>query len=62
MGLIELTEAFLAAKQHAFAPNTRRAYQCWLLKTSVYKIGGHMPARPLCLPHRLHDEYLCEER
>src|SRR6266702_5276977 len=26
MDLIELTEAFLAAKQHAFAPNTRRAY------------------------------------
>ena len=27
MDLIELTEAFLAAKQHAFAPNTRRAYR-----------------------------------
>ncbi len=25
--LIELTEAFLAAKQHAFSPNTRRAYR-----------------------------------
>jgi len=27
MDLIELTEAFLAAKQHAFSPNTRRAYR-----------------------------------
>ncbi len=27
MNLIELTEAFLAAKQHAFSPNTRRAYR-----------------------------------
>jgi len=23
---------------------------CWLLRTSVYKIGGHMPARPLLSP------------
>jgi integrase/recombinase XerD len=27
MDLIELTEAFLAAKQHAFSPNKRRAYR-----------------------------------
>jgi site-specific recombinase XerD len=27
MDLIELTEAFLAAKLHAFSPNTRRAYR-----------------------------------
>jgi site-specific recombinase XerD len=27
MDLIELTEAFLAAKQYAFSPNTRRAYR-----------------------------------
>ncbi len=27
MDLLELTEAFLAAKQHAFSPNTRRAYR-----------------------------------
>jgi integrase/recombinase XerC len=27
MDLIELTEAFLAAKQHTFSPNTRRAYR-----------------------------------
>ncbi len=27
MDLIELTEAFLAAKYHAFSPNTRRAYR-----------------------------------
>ncbi len=27
MDLIEMTEAFLATKQHAFSPNTRRAYR-----------------------------------
>jgi hypothetical protein len=27
MASIELTEAFLAAKQRAFSPNTRRAYR-----------------------------------
>jgi site-specific recombinase XerD len=27
MDLIELIEAFLAAKYHAFSPNTRRAYR-----------------------------------
>jgi len=31
MDLIELTEAFLTAKYHAFSPNTRRAYRSDLM-------------------------------
>ena len=39
----ELIEAFLAAKQHAFSPNTRRAYRYDLMACAQL-----LPTLPIC--------------
>ena len=49
MYLLELTEAFLAAKQHAFAPNTRRAYRSDLMTCA--RVLGMLPIREITVAH-----------
>jgi site-specific recombinase XerD len=49
MNLLELTEAFLAAKQHAFSSNTRRAYRYDLMACA--RVLGTLPLREITVAH-----------
>jgi hypothetical protein len=49
MDLIELIEAFLAAKYHALSPNTRRAYRYDLIACA--QVLPTLPIREITVSH-----------
>ena len=49
MDLIELIEAFLAAKYHALSPNTRRAYRYDLMACA--QVLATLPIREITVSH-----------